>query len=332
MKKINLYLIMAPFQLLSAIESIERDEDTDVWLIIRGTKTSNNIDQILRVLDKSDWDKIIYLNGKSNALALFGLVWLKLFFIFKNIKVISLNIGEFRSRLCKWAVRVINSENVGFLDDGVATLAFYIPHKNSIKGISERDYLKDISPLYYNLSRQNKLIIKSFLTLPDSDYWKIRKYQFQKFRKKIMPSSLNALEGEVFFLGGKYVEDGYCNIETYLGLCKLVLEKFPNKKITYIPHRGESEEKILTLQKHFSFKTVISKIPVELYLAEMKSRPSAVISFQSAVLFTIPELFPEVRVYYARFDPTKFSEKFNMRGALGKYLEGMNNISIVDLE
>ncbi len=332
MKKINLYLILAPFQLLSAVENIERTEGSEAWLIIRGTKTSRNIDQISAILDERDWDKIIYLPGNSDILAMLGLLWLKLFFILKNIKVVSLNIGEFRSKLCQWTIRIINAEKVGLLDDGVALLTFYAPQEKGIKGVEKRELLNKINPIYYNLSMQNKLILKSFLTLPNSNYWVVKKYDFNKFREKIKPSLCDTLEDEIFFLGGKFVEDNHCDLESYLKLCKLILEKFSKKKITYLPHRGESDEKILMLQKYFSFKIFRPTKPIELYLAEANKRPGSIVSFQSAVLFTIPELFPEVKVYYAKINLKAFLDPSGINGTIIKYLERINNISIMDIE
>ena len=115
----------------------------------------------------------------------------------------------------------------------------------------------------------------------------------------------------MYFLGAKLVEDNLLDRDGYKRICEKVAKEFSGFRITYLPHRGENDESVNEICKHFGFKLVRLDLPVEFYMCQEAVMPKNVVAVVSAALLTISEIYPAIEITAVDFDRSHLNPSLN---------------------
>ena len=191
----------------------------------------------------------------------------------------------------------VEKEKVFLLDDGVMTISIY---ENNIKTnkINKYDF-KELRFLFFglNVKIKDKINLFTYFDLEPVSGMKITKNELN-FLKDIYFKDAKKEDETIYFLGhpsSKYIDD-----DSYLNSLVELTKRF-NKKIVYIPHRGENKEAkdiLLSMMDTGLFSIKDINMPVELYFLENKIYPSQVISYYSTALITLKIIYKECDISF----------------------------------
>lgn len=340
---INIYLVEAPFQLLSAVAHKKANPNQPAWLFVRKSPSDRNNQQLMGLLQEaifsSPWKKIVCLDGRTPwRLALASVkLFAYLLPIFSCVNKFS--IGDFRSRFAIGLVDKLKFNELCLLDDGVASLGLYSSSSAGLTPSSLDDNtnqaLLALKTLKAKLSSKHvvpKLTVSTFLSLPKSKDWHIEKvglsFIFDKFR---VPSQSidNSL---VYLIGSKVVEAGILDAATYDAFCLKVRNDKPTAKIIYIAHREEKTEKLMRYESNLDFVVSRPEVPLEFLLCDLKTLPSSVISLYSAALFTSRLIEPRLKVTSYMLQLADVPEKYSKAiSSCYCYLKADEDITLIEL-
>lgn len=312
MKLVNLFLIEAPFQLVSATQAVKCDPEGARILIVRRTGLTKNDKQVTAVLEnvKDQWDTIIHVDTTNLFKLIYDLLSIKLRLLFSWNKVNVLALGDFRSLFGRIFCKCFSYNNLWFLDDGIASLDLFHEQDGEIKLKPKHLQSKKIEGYYRSIDSINtpRITLKTFLDVKSEAPFFVEHVNLtdaflkDKMKKRTFDDNL------VFFLGAKLVEAGFLDKKAYFGVCEKVAKTYENKKIVYVPHRQECQSSIAEIVEHFKFDVLELELPVEFYLCGLDCLPRHVVSVCSAALCTIPEIFPEIRVGVVDFERTNMAK------------------------
>ena len=101
-------------------------------------------------------------------------------------------------------------------------------------------------------------------------------------------------------VGQKLSEDGQITLSEELFLWKTYMDQSKASLFRYIPHRGDSTQKLTALQS-MGVEIVNPPVPFELFLVRVTEIPAAIASFYSTTLFTSAMLLPGVATHAIQF-------------------------------
>ena len=225
---IDIYLVEAPFQLVSAVATQKNNSDFNAWLFVRKSSSVRNNTQLDEMLQRDvftlPWAKIVYLDGSTPLKLL--LASFK-FFAMLSLMLFDVNkfaIGDFRSRFSLSLVGQLRFKELCLLDDGVASLGLYYEKAGELIASPIEDDANAAMSFFAALKskvdakvNRPKLILSTFLTLPESTHWIVTKadlsFVFDQFR---IPSQ-TIDESLVYIVGSKVVESGVVDAAAPLG-------------------------------------------------------------------------------------------------------------------
>ncbi|MEH6456396.1 MAG: hypothetical protein V7749_08750 [Cocleimonas sp.] len=270
------YYVESPGQVVNAFESINYNQRE--WLmVVRFNGQQFNDLQIRNVLAFYKTNNYITdLSDISEVNSFFGFftrfIYLIFRFGFKNIYV-GCHKSKYLTIFRKWRCPMI------LLDDGVATLIYH--HRLSM------NYRKNYVLNYY-----------TYLDLdPIRNGHKIVGNKFSCI-KSLSPS--NRLQGGAIFYGAKYIEVGIFTMEEYCTYLKKIINILGDVGICYVPHRGEDSSNF-EAYKEIGFQIRRTKLPSELDLITMKTKPVLVAGFFTASLLTSKIIYPDLEVISFKF-------------------------------
>ncbi len=288
----NLFIIGTPLQLLNAIEAVKEFKlENNILVVVHRSLQANKI-QIENIKKLYQWEEIIEIAYSKNS-SIFK--YINLVKYLKNNRYAYIFISKLEV-VPKIVIPNVIKEKVFILDDGVMTISLY---ENNIKKnkINKYDF-KELRFLLFGL----KIVIRDTINLfTYFDLKPIPKVEIIKNNLTFLKE--NYLEGTLrddeilYFLGhpsSKYISD-----EEYVeSLVKII--NFFNKKIVYIPHRGETQEMIKRISALKSSLLSVEDInmPVELYFLENKIYPSEVIAYYSTALITLKIIYNKCKISY----------------------------------
>lgn len=254
-------IVETPFQLLCANEYINNYEE---WLVIlRLSNVARNDSQLLNAAEKLNIKyKNIKIKPKSILELIFGI--LKVILIIRKIRIKEIFIGSRYSVAQRVILSIFAANKIITGDDGVATLK-----------IKKEELFRNES--VYSIF--SKLSVES------------EKNELKKLKSL---RAQNEIEVNVI-IGQDLVESNIMSEKKYLEMLERFLQKIPNEKVIYIPHRSEN---LLKLEKIHTKNIEVQKneMPIELHLIENRLKPKAIYSAFSTALFTLKMIYEDAKL------------------------------------
>jgi hypothetical protein len=340
---INVYLVEAPFQLVSAVATQKKNSDCRAWLFVRKSSSVRNNKQLDEMLQRdifiSPWAKVVYLDGSSPLKLLLASIkfFVKLISILFVINKFA--IGDFRSRFALSLVGKLRFKELCLLDDGVASLGLYYEKEGELFACPIEDssssaisFLAALKSKVEAKGNKPQFIVSTFLTLPESAHWIVEKTDLSFIFDQFRIASQTIDDSLVYIVGSKVVEEGIVDMEIYDVFCKNIRQSKPTANIIYIAHREESEEKIARYKKNLGFDISRPKMPLEFLLCSIDILPSSVISLYSAALFTSKLIEPKLNIVSYILKPSDVPPKFlKAITACYCYLEADKEVTMLSL-
>ena len=268
--KKSLLFVESPLQLLNAYEAVSYFDLENYIYLVRFSYNEANDQQIINLLYllkiNTNNIKHIYLRTIDRTLCDYS----KLFFYrFKYVFIKNIDkifIGNYESNFFKLIIKQFSKENIILLDDGAKTLSIQSQFTNTKK---------------YNL-----------FTMYDIKALENQKIYINSYRQVLSKiKNLSIKQEEILFLGTKLseaeiIEEGY-----YIKLIQNICNYYSDKKIVYIVHRGESQEKLELIQKNENILIKQLDYPIELYGLYENKMPFKVSSFYSTALLTMNKIY-----------------------------------------
>jgi hypothetical protein len=279
-EKVNLFFVETPLQLISATQA--RDSlniyNASVFINVKD-KSSNNHMQIIDELDNK-WDEIHFICKRQRYLkhVLYVMMLFKLFIKYKN-NVERFFYGEYRSLDYAIYESIISPNESILLDDGSITIAI---QKNYIQ---KRKNIFEVKGLKANIFKK----ILSKCRTPNL-------FSFFDLRNNMLPEQINYCCQDInvrsvsiidcfYFVGSKLSEAGYMSRNDELSILSVIFKQFKCSDFYYIPHRGESNEKLTEIEA-IGYKLKILNQPLETFYKATAVMPKYIISYYSTALYT----------------------------------------------
>jgi len=268
--KKSLLFVESPLQLLNAYEAVAYFNLENYIYMIRLSNNEANDKQIMNLLKllKINTTNIQYIYLRTTNRTLYDYIKL-LFYRFKYIfakDIDKIFIGNYESGFFKLIIKQFSKQSIILLDDGAKTLSIQSKFTNTKN---------------YNL-----------FTMYDIEALENQKNYINSYRQvlsKIKNLSIN--QDEILFLGTKLSEVGIIEEEYYIKLIQNICNYYSDKRIVYIIHRGESQEKLELIQKNENILIKQLDYPIELYGLYKNEMPFKVSSFYSTAILTMNKIY-----------------------------------------
>lgn len=313
-----LYIVASPLQMLYAIEARHEFSITGSQLLILDTGIENDQKQIAELVSQLAWDKTYKMSWPVKSRKLLKIlkqIMMAFYLNMSQTKYDYLFLGDF----ALFMASLVRRHKLYIISDG-----------NKI--IWQKDMYGELYQLN-NLTRFhciNQLVVKllpSYFgrSIPlnyftpfefdeDGDNYCVNSFSWLK--KGIELDRFEDAPADVVYFLGAYLSEGvwtkYVN-ENYFFLCVeriFLYYKSQNKRIVYIPHRLESEEKLGRMTALFPEISVqYIERGVELEFVTKKLYPLHVASFSSTALYTIGKIFSKCSCDAFALDNDEFLPK-----------------------
>ena len=308
MTKKSLLFVESPLQLLNAYEAVSYFSLESHTYVVRLSKNEASDRQIMNLLKllKINESNIKYVHIRTSKRTLYD--YMQLFFnrykyiLVKNIDKVF--IGNYESGFLNLIMKQFSRNSIILLDDGAKTLSI------QSKFTDFKNY--NLFTMYDIQALQNQ---------------KNYKNSYQQVLSKVKELSVN--HDEILFLGTKLSEIEIIEEEYYAKLLQNVCNYYANKKIMYIVHRGESQEKLNKIKKNKNITIKQLDYPIELYGLYEKEIPHKVSSFYSTAIFTMNKIY-HLEAECFRFDYSNSVHADAIDDAYSFYEKEMKVISLDD--
>jgi hypothetical protein len=282
----DLFIVSAPFQLLSAIEA-KHFFKTENSTIIYTKELENS-------LDISNWNEKIQFpeNSKSNFKKS-----LKFVKRFQNREFRYIFVGNYfssiRSHLQKILASNLNAKKVIFLDDGVLTTLQNF-ETNFQRKVPFSKLLK--WKIFGYKTNLQDFSIFTVLKTEQRENLEIFENNFSFF-KNLANENFIEKSDNFYFIGSAKMETWQMGEKNFINLMKKVFsfaERFEN--IYFVPHRHCSTKSIEIVKK-LGFKVLKFSKPIEFEFLERKEKPLNIASTTSTALLSLKVIFEPKNVY-----------------------------------
>ena len=323
----NLFIVGTPLQLINAIEAIHHFKLENNILVIVHRSLEANRNQIDEIRNLYKWEKIIDIeySKHSSLLRYVQLVKDLKREIYKYIFFPKLEVVP------KIVIANVKKEKVFLLDDGGLTVTIY---EKFIKTNKLNKYdLKELRFLLFGLKIKirDKINLFTYFDLEPVNGIEVIKNNLTYLKNKIKNATGD--DNVIYFLGqpiSNLIDD-----VNYRNSLKSIIKKY-DKKVVYIPHRGETQDKINYLSELDTSMFIIQDIgmPVELFFLNNNLYPYHVVSYYSTALTTLALIFEDSTINYIKI-PENSSNKVAFDKSLRKYyklLDKDNMLTLQDLD
>lgn len=289
----NVLLVESPFQLLSAYEAIESYSLKSYKIIIRLSKKTHNDSQLLNLSNQlfPSQENIIYysIGVAERTLRDLGMIFLLWLFVqVTSLKSVFFFVGNIDSKLMRLVTVTVPRRKIIVLDDGTTSLI--------VQKRTSETTCYNLFTMLYSLKAYSGQTITT--------------HKFNAIRKAFL-RQVTAIKGESLFIGSCLCECDIISQQKYIELVEQIVADNSAKKIRYIPHRFESEEKLGLLEKIKGVSIERIDYPVELFCFYHEAVPENIVSFYSAALISMKLLYGNmISVCGVRFDysDSKFAD------------------------
>ena len=299
----NLFILSTPSQAFFLSKAPELIENAGVVLTVPNKKTASKILEYLQDF-KFEFTSIVYVAGNNDRLKLFKIlffrVWLfqfkRKFETFENVYIGSYSnfyhlsiIGEYEK-----------NSKISLLYDGMQIIS--VAYNRKIN----KTEVRSLPRVFIQLSfKQPKIATLNFvgpffLDVNSRDTFKSLQRGNQNGHPRLD-------ETKIIFVGQPLVQYEIVSNDFYLRCLRRLSEKFPNKKVLYVPHPRENKENIEKIAAFLEIK-IFNGIFEEEYL-NSKVFPKTVVSFYSSVLGNLCYLRAETDIYAIAIDEANFLRK-----------------------
>jgi len=297
-----LFIVSSPFQALCAIEAIYQYKiDFPIFIALYGQARQNNsnasniIDQFGFTNNKYELCyqsfKSLLINSRSD---------IKKINIKKHdIKMIF--IGDYFSPSQRiFSVFCSNNPKETIyrcVDDGNSTIEALLWGLNVIRFRSINIFLKLCIAEIFTFF--NKVKIKEFFSI----------FALNNKNYKIEVNTLHHLKGlinissnkNIYILGTNLCEKNLLAENSYHNYLSLIIQsikdKFPNEKVIFCPHRGESKKSVSDIADQYNLSIYTSEYTIELDFVLKNISPVAIYSFGSTASYSLKILYPDTHSY-----------------------------------
>ena len=293
---VSLFIVSTPLQLISCSEARRYFSPKHSLLIVARPSNASTEQHMRNMLAALGWQdsEVIFLGRRLSYLSL---AW-RLHRL-RRLLLNGLYIGNKGSWVHEVFVRSLPTDQVVYLDDGMATITDYY---NLCEGKSE-------SPINRRQLRWlGYLGIRLTDVLPKPHYFTIFPLSacpevaityndLSLFKCAFPPRSGGSLSDVVAFVGQPLTNDPEY-LKSVRRQLTILQTRHANYRIVYYMHRKENRQ---TLTKAFAgcnVDIILPDMPLEVEMARAEHRPVALYSLISTALFTLKAIIPEVSVFY----------------------------------
>lgn len=293
----NVFLIASPLQLLNALEAQRHfrlpAEVCDLILLIVGSR--GNIQQLERLVDASDWNRIhLVSSGHRSRFLRWLSIRKRLAALVRSYGLTErLFVGNYLSELHRQMARDFAPGSVWSLDDGTATLwVNKLRRKTRQRREKTRRPLSSFVKRVFFGVKDARIDVLNYFTIYPVDPRpgeEVVKNTFERLRG--LPKSWQRVE-EVYFLGDPYYENKLMpSLDIYMGYLKSVREYFGNSPVVYLPHRREGSGKLKVIERDLGMTIKSFGLPIEYALCKHGIRPACIAGFLSSALGNCQVIF-----------------------------------------
>ncbi|PRY79637.1 hypothetical protein CLV80_102282 [Yoonia maritima] len=280
--KKNLFVVLNPFQLMCAQEAREkfcRGEDNYLVIIDRCGSDTPEYRQKNAALD-TGWSLVTRHREPKNkgAMRIPARLWNTLRIRMKMARATGkVFLGDPYLKWFRMLGRMFGDEVI-WLDDGAASI-FVIPHFLSKGCLNEPN---ETTPKYFSVFSNPKIEAQTCGAIMRND--------FALLRQSRHPNQVMANK-QAFFIGQWLSEKGGVDQDAELKVLSMAVESLSDWKITYVPHRHESDEKLAKIAKLMPIQRFEKSIEATMLSNEVL--PQLFVSWYSTALFTLGQMVPE---------------------------------------
>lgn len=285
----NLFIVKTPLQVINSIEAIDYFKLTNNILIVVNDQKNKNALQMNNIIKYYNWDNIIYINNKMSYFSYLKTI--------KELQKATYNyiffarFGSIQRLILSNTIK----NKVYYFDDGTETITMYNEFltKNEINKFDNRQFARLRFVLAgLNINIKDTINLFTYFDLKPFDESEVVLNKLKYFREKYLKSSTEL--NSIYLLGQPLYEKKLVSEKTYFDYIKRI-KSTSDKKVIYIPHKGESDvSKVLSLIDD-TFEVKHIDIPIELYFLENKIKPTHIVSFFTTAFFTLKLFYPESR-------------------------------------
>ncbi|NOH96101.1 hypothetical protein [Vibrio sp. 99-70-13A1] len=295
----NLFLVTSPFQLLCAIEAKSQYSAVNNILVLREEKSLTSAAQMKLLLNKSEWDHILYLGRKSKIWEAWKLQY--------NLKKINPSLqfnSVFYADYSAWRTNVmlnnLATDKEIMFDDGVGTIREF---KDKIKPelvVSRNKTSRDVMLKLVGLKPPRKIFPRdnfSFFTFFELAGSKqpVTTNNLQQLQTRLNTSRCYSQEAPIAFIGQGMVAEKGINLDYYANMLESLV-KDNDAELIYFPHRTEAEFVKERLMKIEGLTYHQSTLPLELEVAVEGITLSKIYGIASTAAVTLEKLYPEIPI------------------------------------
>ncbi|WP_036134811.1 hypothetical protein [Marinobacter nitratireducens] len=209
-------------------------------------------------------------------------------------------IGNKASWIHEVFYRGFDTEQLVFVDDGLATVTYYHAiHDEGLASRISRGKARLLRVLGILLHQSAPTVIAFFTFFPLQSTNKVRTvvHDFPVFRETFQSCKSTERQDApmVGFLGQPF--GGDIRLNRLRHQVEHVVQRHPGKRIVYFMHRKESRGELEPLLSGLPVELRQAGRPIEVEVALSEARYQAFYSFASTALFTLKKMFPETRVF-----------------------------------
>ncbi|TKB05600.1 hypothetical protein [Desulforhopalus sp. IMCC35007] len=362
-KKINIFVIRLPLTYLNAVEAQSHfniPPQNSILIILYRDIEYVDIRHIKKLLDTSQWREIHYLpynvptllneNGvvTSNPLTsqILRTRYIKTFVsIYENAlnrynDVIRVFIGDYHIPSMRHIVNCVEPHQTILLDEGFNVYRVHkrLKNKNESQGNVAHFFRRLQHKLYdtffgYKMYDLNNLTFFTSYQLGSTSEIPVITNTYDAIRKNI---NTQQHAEYVYFVGQSLSEIGAMEEDIYLKYLKKIARWFLPKKVIYIPHRGDAEEKLNRIQTEIGLTVKNLDMPIEYELCSTTELlPAAIAGFNSSALQNIDNIFKNsMPIFSFYIEPNEISaKKRDMYCSYSEYLKTLSSstFSVVHL-
>ena len=273
----NTFIVNSPFQLLCAVEarSVLCTGQLNHLIILRMERIGSlGHRQFLNIID-SNWHSVTFIDFENKRGIARHLQKLRLFAqLAKPRKPARIFIGNGRLAWLRTISQFV-THNIVELDDGAASIRI----------------LSDARQKAVKISSSKLTHFSLFSDEADEPWAKKNTLSVLAQFRSLLPRSDGT---EVYAVGQKLSEESFLSLDSELIAWRAFSDRFPGRVIVYIPHRGDSSQKIARI-KDLGFCVRDISLPLEQHLATVSEAPAAIGSFFSTTLFTTKHIDPSIQ-------------------------------------
>jgi len=336
MKRVDIFVVRTPFQLISAMSGKKLTNRTTFLVIeLRDGKRSKNNEQLLQLLDRDCWDDIHFLISHNPLSRTISYWWLYIRLRRKNVGRVF--VGEYREMHYHLFLEKIRAKERYLLDDGASTIYLqkkYLCNRSVFVNFEKVSILRKLHYFSVHFKWIRPDIFRHIFHL-------ISEFELGGTRTRgqavirLIPERIKVSThvDQVWYFGSKYYESGAMDMAVEVMIVAFIYDYYKGLGLTlaYIPHREEGPAK---LEKVRALGVEVRDLgmPVESFISERLEAPSHIAAPWSTVLATLPGRFDFKSVTCFHIPLEYFDTKLRERAeCIYDYYRGMSDIRHIDI-